>query len=618
MNKILRKKLPHIFAAALAIGFIFPLALTSCGGASEAAEDEYNTNDGADLEDSEYCKNLGNRTSITLTGVYGKKLLYVNYNNAHPYNGSPIHYNSTRFITSTSGIDDETPILTFAGQSSGRSALSIAQAMQAASRQRQKQTQNPAMHTKAFKEPQSLRKTVLAGFSRRGRSAARSAAYNHDCNKIYDNNQLVEGYRSSSAPITRRIYVDVSNDMNSYAAKDATLCAVGYYNQQRPVVLVWVVNEFLGNECAGTTVNYDLAQDVADKFAAHYYHERAIFGEEYDFLFDASCHSSPTGAYKIKDTGSLVNIVIYDIANDHGQTNESGVAGYFFGAKDYFKNGNYRDARAYSNKGKYFYLDAAFCNNGNGYANPSSTVSDLAITTLFHEFQHMIHFGQKTIYGIESDTWYNEMLSMLCEDIMAEQLGTGNSAPQTLRISDFKNSYYLSGIDEFREDNDYTISSYANSYTFGAWLAREFGGPQFVSTMSKDHSRANMESVLYSIYANTGRKYSRRQVYKLFIQACIFRSPFAEENGLPTLNKDAEGSISAYGYESTMTAIDLFRNNDGPEIVANGHSPDSPDIRPHGFVIHSIGTATSDTVTLNFSPRIDAREDVMIYIQDDF
>lgn len=612
MNKILRKKLPHIFAATLAIGFIFPLALTSCGGASEAEEDEYNTNDGADLEDSEYCKNLGNRTSITLTGVYGKKLLYVNYNNAHPYNGSPIHYNSTRFITSTSGIEEEAPILTFAGQSSGRSALSIAQAMQAASRQRQKQTQNPAMHTKAFKEPQSLRKTVLAGFSRRGRSAARSAAYNHDSNTIYDNNQLVEGYTPGIT--TRRIYVDVSNDMNSYAAKDATLCAVGSYNQT-PVVLVWVVNESLGNECKGTTVNYNLAQDVADKFAAHYYHEREIFGEEYDFLFDASCHSSPTEAYKIEDTGSLVNIVIYDIANDHGQINESGVAGYFFGAKDYFKNGNYSDARAYSNQGKYFYLDAAFCNNGNGYANPSSTVSDLAITTLFHEFQHMIHFGQKTIYGIESDTWYNEMLSMLCEDLMAEQLGTGNSAPQTLRISDFKNSYYLSGIDEFREDNDYTISSYANSYTFGAWLAREFGGPQFVSTMSKDHSRANMESVLYSIYVNTGRKYSRRQVYKLFIQACIFRSPFAEENGLPTLNKDAEGSISAYGHESTMTAIDLFRNDDGPEIVANGYSPD---IRPHGFVIHSIGTATSDTVTLNFSPRIDAREDVMIYIQDDF
>ncbi|MBQ1869826.1 MAG: hypothetical protein II146_05075, partial [Treponema sp.] len=235
MNKILRKKLPHIFAAALAIGFIFPLAFTSCGGASEAAEDEYNTNDGADLEDSEYCIKLGNRTSITLTGVYGKKLLYVNYNNAHPYNGSPIHYNSTRFITSTSGIEEEVPTLTFAGQNSGRSALSPAQAMQSAMQQEQR----PAIRVTTFKEPQELRKTVLSGFSKRGR-AERSAAYMHYNNTIYNNTNVLNSYQVGDE---RRIFVDVSNDMNSYAAKDATLCAVGYYNQQRPVVLVWVVNE---------------------------------------------------------------------------------------------------------------------------------------------------------------------------------------------------------------------------------------------------------------------------------------------------------------------------------------------------------------------------------------
>ena len=601
---------------ALTISLLTPLIFTSCGGSSSSDEIEYESDDGADLEDTEFCKNLGNNKSITLTGVYGKKLLYANYNNARPSTDTTIPAHSTRYITSTIGIDQENTFSDFES-TIGRTTASYPI----------KESETFKQHIKKFEEPRALRKKVLSGLRKASRSAARSISYNHDSNSIYDNNQLVELYNSGSIPITRSIYVDISQDMDTYEQRDATLRAIGYYNDQTPVpvVLVWVVNTYFGDECTDTTVNQDLAQDVADKFAAHYYHERAVFGEEYDFLFDANYRSSPTEAYKIAHTGSLVNIVIYDIANDFYSENAEGVAGYFFGTKDYFKRNNFRDARACSNEGKYFYLDSAFCNyceDGN-FSNPSSTISELSLTTLFHEFQHMIHFGQKTIYGIESETWYNEMLSMLCEDMMAEQLGTNQScyAPWITRIQNLRQGYALSGIDEFRNDANFTLCSYATAYTFGAWLSREFGGPQFVRSMSQNHSYANMDSVLCSIYDRTGMEYSKRQIYKLFIQACVFQNRFANEHGLPTVNKAASGDISAYGYTSHMDAIDLYinttssGNRSGPRIFANGWTPD---IRPHGFVIHSIGRATSDTVTLNFSSRISSHEDVMIYIQDDF
>ncbi len=621
------KSIPLVFAATLALGIFSSLSFTSCSSSDGSEQEAYEIDYGPDLPDSEFCKQLGNKTSITLYGVYGKKILYANYNNAKPSTSQTIPLNSTRFVTSTAGISPEFCPGAYScnytyfsnEQVAARSAASSVPYVKAASQTSPspRQTSYSAKAVKPFRESEALRKTILSGFKRASRSAARRglnlrttiASPNAS---LYDNWQIVQNYMANPK---RKIYVDISQDMNSHAAKDATLRAVGYYGGA-PVVLVWVMDDSFGTECSGATVNAALAQDVADKFAEHYNHERAIFGEEYDFLFDSQYGSNQSEAYKILDTGSLINIVIYDIANDHATGDKSGIAGYFFGGKDYFKKNSFQDVRAYTNAGKYFYLDAAYCNLSGTGSNTSSTISDIALTTLFHEFQHMIHFGQKTIYGLESDTWYNEMLSMLCEDMMASQLGTcyGSSAPWISRIADFKPYYFCSGIDEFR-DSDYSIYSYATSYAFGAWLAREFGGPEFVRSMSRNHSYANMDSVLYSIHEMTGREYSSRQVYKLFIQACVFQNRFAEAHDLPSFNKDAQGNITAYDQTSLMPAIDLFYDNSGPCIFNNGYSPD---IRPHGFVIHAVGKATSDTVTLNFSRRLNANEDVMIYIQDDF
>jgi len=305
----------------------------------------------------------------------------------------------------------------------------------------------------------------------------------------------------------------------------------------------------------------------------------------------------------------------------------------------------------YSNEGKYFYLDSSFCNyvsssssvdlNSIKYAgvtdsNGNSIASDTALTTLFHEFQHMINYNQKNYGSVE--TWYNEMLSMLAEDMFATGLGVSeDDAPWGARLPAFNSYYFISGIDEYRDD-DLTVYSYSTAYTFGAWLAREFGGPELVSLISQNEY-TGMDSIRNAIYELTGENLSANQLRRRFIQACAFRNDFAATNDLPTLNKDAGGSITEDTFTSVMNALDIYSsdyvlsNKDsssqlGPAIYKNNSYPGSVRIngtsynlsalRPHGFQIHYAGVASSDTVTLNFTSRKNSSEDVIILIQDEF
>lgn len=453
-------------------------------------------------------------------------------------------------------------------------------------------------------------------------------------NPTINNSSVLNNYPLGKS---KEIWVDCDKTLDKYSQKNATLRAIGEDSSGNPVCLVWVVKEnFTTSTSKGEMVNQTLAQNLADTFALHYAHERAVFGKEWNYLFDKS---DDIDYSNISDTGSLVNIVIYDIGNDYDGNdsvknhedpkNECGVAGYFY-AKDYYKNNiKYGDDRNYSNAGKYFYIDAAYCNysgtenNTSYYRGNSDKVSDSVISTLFHEFQHMINFGQKTIYGTDVEHWYNEMLSMLAEDMMQEQLGISDEdSPKGTRLPAFNQYYYLSGIDEYRED-EYSIVSYSTAYTFGAWLAREFGGPEFVSRISRNHYNGGMGSIIDAIEGSGYKRYSSRELFKLFIGACVFRNDFAEACDLPSLyNDNVKGEIEEYGFKSSMKEIDLFSTDygveedngivTGPSIIQNELSVP---LRPHGFVLKFAGIARNSSVTLEFSKRKNACEDIMIFVQ---
>lgn len=164
---------------------------------------------------------------------------------------------------------------------------------------------------------------------------------------------------------TKSIYVDQDENISSFAAETATCEAVGTY------CYVWVVNDYLSDTASGNKVNQTIAEDYAEKFDAMYPMIRNVFGDESNEIYYKYTSSGwlTEDMDLLSDTGTKVNIVIYDIGGGDGSSGS--IVGYFY-AKDYYpdedtlkstSNVTYStsDARYYSNEGKYFLRGFLFC-----------------------------------------------------------------------------------------------------------------------------------------------------------------------------------------------------------------------------------------------------------------
>lgn len=554
-----------------------------------------------DLGNSEWYYNLGDNTSVTIDNVLDKEIIFVKFNNSN----NVIQSAAQRTLYYTDGIVTSSDKIESYGGSNSYSYRSLSDAADKAAAV----AQGP-IH---FEHNENYGPVYAAPSSR---------AVSTDS---VDYKDFTKGYRRNFWADT-----DISSSI-SYEQKPFTLRA------RNSSCLVWVADDCysaaLSSESKVTTA---IAESIADTFAKHCGFERKVFGTESSMMIDEYNYASIGMASK-SDTGTLVNILLYDIGDDYSSSNASGVIGYF-SSKDYYvrrlsADGNTKPLR-YSNEGKFFYIDAPFCNydssaTGSYKFGGTGGVSQTVISTLFHEFQHMINFGNKVIEGGVSDnpSWHNEMLSMLAEDLMAQQLGLdAKENVAANRIPLFNRAYYNSGLTEYLKDTGKSIYSYSTAYAFGAWIAREYGGPAFIENMSKN-AKTGMDSITDAIYATTGKSVSPLVLYKKFIQACVYRNTFAQTYGYPTLYKSTNSILD--GIYAGLGCIDIFssdykyqyydRSSDyytGPCLISYDAAAD--ELRPHGFTIHYVGRATSDTVVLEFSQRQASGEQIMIYVQDSF
>ncbi|MBR1721099.1 MAG: hypothetical protein IJ727_01225, partial [Treponema sp.] len=277
-------------------------------------------------------------------------------------------------------------------------------------------------------------------------------------------------------------------ESESYEKKEALLYA---FND---VCNVWVVRD--DTYIDSDDKRLEVARKFADVFESLYPVIRNVYGKESDKIYGS--YSSKSDEFSLRemaafcDTGTKINIVLYDLFGD----GEDGDVLGFFNPADYFPSAeslstmtsySYRksDSRVYSNEGKYFYMDSYFAINE----------LSMIISTLAHEFQHMVLFGVKTMKGISVDTSMNEMLSMLCEDMIQSFLTkkgyeiSDKDSPKG-RLPQFMCCYFLEGIRNYNSD-DNTALCYANAYAFGAWLCRQWGGAALIKEMMSNGKSDN-------------------------------------------------------------------------------------------------------------------------------
>ena len=398
--------------------------------------------------------------------------------------------------------------------------------------------------------------------------------------------------------------IELFVNSSKYTKRRATLQAVGTN------CYIWVLNDnFSDSTASGDKITQEEAKSLADKFDTIYEPIQEVFGTESNEII------STNGFYTISDT--KVNIVVYDIEDDYTPNQNSGTAGYFW-PKDYYtateKPSNRDDVLPLSNEGKYFYVDSGFLNK---YPN-------MIYSTLAHEFQHMINFGQKTMKSmktatkqsdiVSSSTWSNEMMSMVCEDMIQDYLDIDLLDSPIERLLEFAQGYYLSGLTDWLPGNDVAYS-YAGAYAFGAYLARNYGGTSLIKQIATNQY-VDQQAITQALQA-IGKNESFETVFKKYPQALVLDNA---PKGAPSFNKSVQGIGGGM-----MPALNLFtmvaqddRGNTysfKPTLLPT-NAGNRVNLRPYGFTLHEvISTDSAGTVNISFSSPVSENEKVYILVQ---
>ena len=351
----------------------------------------------------------------------------------------------------------------------------------------------------------------------------------------------------------RYFWVETFLSSGSWIEVPAVLLATGTHGN------IWVVNN-------GITVAQ--AQRLSNQFDILYPVTTNILGFEYG--------GGPSG-HGGMDGDPKVQILVYDILDAAGNV----AAGGFFWSKDWFTQAEL-DAwglNMRTNLAEIFYIDSSQVRN----------VPDWIPILLAHELQHLINWNVKSVqYGANSATWYNEMLAMMMEDLIACFFGippTNWLHSIMTQMPLFLNTYNEVGFTEWGIGLPTAVrSSYAKAFAFGAFLMRNFGGAELLKSIHANNT-TNVASITAALQKHNGTDVDFLYALRRFGEAMVFSGASIPAGAL-TFDRTITNTINGITY--TSHAFDIWNMTRsggglGPQIF--GLVPMA--MRPHSVLLQS-------------------------------
>ena len=386
--------------------------------------------------------------------------------------------------------------------------------------------------------------------------------------------------------------------------------------------------KYVGNHCYvfADTRNDKLTEKGINLSNTNYYN----LGQKFDSCYELETKINGNPFYTDYNTTYFVPcnekiiILVSDLFGDAVKNQEDGTVGYFYQGDVYNLEAckKYLGSGINSNECEMFYIDAAFLDH----------LPDTVYSTLVHEFNHMINYIIKTVIHMTNypkdtwqspDTWYTEMLSMTTEDMFHSYLGIKDEDSAKGRLPNF-NFYYNYGFNCWDNKNIPNSIAYANTYAFGAYLVRNFGGIELLKEIAQNDyvGEASITMALRKCNKNytyeymddegntTTKKIDFYHVLTKFYE-CLFNTdaPTDEqetltgENKYITLNRGVDMNRTD-GLEFTpINLINIpYKYYDENKVLQSGVSSpkidyakgDAVDLGSFGFSIHYIGRNPSE------------------------
>jgi len=373
--------------------------------------------------------------------------------------------------------------------------------------------------------------------------------------------------REDRAGETDTFYLDLYADKSTEVTAKKIVSNVST-NFGNKTLNIWVSDDSFGEGCGkAKCVTQEMVDALADSFL-----QAGLDNDVYDWvtnIYGEAWGDDAQDVYpKLISSNDEITILLTDIGNDN--SSDGGVVGYFW-AKDNYKSSELSG----SNERVMFYIDSVMFANGDGDWDINDFWPKEMISTLAHEFQHMIHFYQKSVLlaGDSTDTWIDEMLAETTEELVATKIQ--HTGPRGVAYTDGSagDTDNTSGrYPLFNENNTLSLTSWTNALldysrvnAFGAFLTRNYGGAKLLHDVMHN-SYTDEQAVVDAVNKSTngGSKTFDNLLTEWGVAVLLSDHENLEDTPFYNTGDFTEESYNGTTYE--MGSINFFNYSPAPTI----------------------------------------------------